>query len=93
MLSPLRAEGLKDLEFLVITAPGFTWADHASGYDVAMFPVMQDDDRSVHTLYGADTYDVFLVDRKGRLVVSIEGFWDDTLISSINNRLRQLYAE
>lgn len=92
MLSPLKAEGIAGLEFLTVTAPGFSWEYHAAGYDAVSFPVMPDGSGAVYYLYGATPYDVFLVDKKGRLVTRYSDF-SDALIPTVTQRLRQLAAE
>jgi hypothetical protein len=92
MLDKLRGEGLTDLEFMVVTQSGFTWEDHASGYDDVLYPVMPDT-AGVYYVYGAQAYDVVLVDRKGRLVSKEKGFYDETMVNFLNQRLRDLHAE
>jgi hypothetical protein len=94
MYEVLRSEGLTDLEFVVITMQGPTWEYHASGYDKATFPIEPDTD-GVFYIYGATAYDVILIDKKGRLVSKQAGF-DDTdtaMVSKLNQRMRELYAE
>jgi hypothetical protein len=90
MLDVLRKQGLTDVEFLAVTAPGPTWADRADGYEEASFPVMSDNG-GVYYMYGVSPYDVILVDKKGRLVTSDEFSTDkvDTLL----RKIRDLHAE
>lgn len=78
---------------MAITYRGPVWDDHVSGYEVATFPVMPDVDGEVYHLYGANTYDIFLVDKKGRLAKRFVAFYDDVQIPDIQNALRDLYTE
>ncbi|MFH1129912.1 MAG: hypothetical protein V1754_01165 [Pseudomonadota bacterium] len=91
MMDELKAEGLKDLEFVAVTMSGVDWVDHAAGFDVATFPVMPDIS-GMYSLYSAEPYDVFLVDKKGRLV-SKEGSFSVLLVDELNKRIRELHAE
>ena len=91
MENVLRAEGLVDLEFCTITFNGPTWESHASDYEKVNFPVMPDTD-GVTYIYGAEAYDVILIDKQGRLVTKVAAFTDDA-ISRVNQRIRELHAE
>ena len=92
MKDKLTAEGITDVEFLAITAPGFGWTDHVEGYDEVDFPVMPDVLGSVYDLMGATYYDAFLVDKKGRLVTKQANFSSD-YFDAFNKRIRGLHAE
>ena len=81
------------MEYLALTAPGFGWTDHVEGYEKVDFPVMPDTVGSVFNLYGATYYDVFLVDKKSRLVTKQPDFYDATHMEKLKQRIRQLYAE
>ena len=95
MYQVLKGQGLTDLEFMVMTEIGEDgpfWADHAQGYEQATFPVMPDVGGVFQTPYGADYYDVFLVDKKGRLVTKEANFSDEKT-DAVNQRIRELHAE
>jgi hypothetical protein len=93
MYSVLKGEGVTEIEFLAITAYGPTWTDRATGYAEAEFPILPDDSEgSVFALYGATYYDVFLVDKKGRLVTGIHAF-SSASFSEYNRRIEELNAE
>lgn len=55
-----------------------------------MLPDAQGD---VYQRYGADAYDVFLIDRKGRLATRFVGVYDTLQFPQIMNKLRDLHAE
>jgi hypothetical protein len=92
MLDVLRQEGLTDLEFAVITYNGVTWENHAAGYEEATFPVMPDSS-GVFYMYGANPYDVILVDKKGRLVSKESNFSSAARGDQVMARLRELHEE
>lgn len=95
MYGPLKSEGLTDLEFLVVTSwdpeTGPNWEDRADGYDSAEFPVMPDA-TAVYYIYGAYPYDVFLVDKKGRMVTKKSSF-TSTMVDELKQKIRDLDAE
>jgi hypothetical protein len=62
-------------------------------YEVAEFPVMPDAKGEVYPRYGADAYDLFLIDRKGRLANRFVGVYDTMQFPQIMNKLRDLHAE
>jgi len=92
MVQALAQEGLADVAFLAVVAPGGTgtWADRAEGFDSASFPVMIDT-KGIAYIYGAEPYEVVLVDKRGRLVTG-ERFNSDAL-AGLKQRIRQLHAE
>lgn len=92
MKDKLKTEGITEVEFLALTAPGFGWKDHVEGYDKVDFPVMPDVYGSVFDLYGATFYDAFLVDKKGRLVTKQASF-SNANFDAFNKRIRGLDAE
>ena len=92
MKDKLKAEGLTEVEYLALTAPGYGWADHVPGYDEVDFPVMPDPMGEVFNLYGATYYDAYMVDKKGRLVTKQAMFSKD-YFDAFNKRIRVLYAE
>lgn len=92
LLGKLRGEGITDLQCFAITAPGVRWEDRVPGYDTATFPVMIDSTGAVYYVYGANAYDVFLVDRQGRLVSRYQNF-DSSMTNTVKQRLRELAAE
>lgn len=68
MLDPLRAAGKTKVELLAVTYAGVGWEYHAPGYEQVSFPVMPDSDQTgVYYIYGAQPYDMFLVDKSGKL--------------------------
>lgn len=76
-----------------MTYQGVGWGDHVAGYDEADFPVMPDVDGKAYQLYGANAYDVFLIDRSGRLVTRFVEVYDNAQFPAIRSKLRDLYAE
>ena len=88
----LRAEGLTELEFVAIMETGVEWNDpyRALSFEDATYPIMLDT-VGVFYMYGADTYDVFLVDKKGRLVTKMP--FSEAMVLDLNKRLRKLHAE
>ena len=92
MKDKLVAEGITGVEYLVITAPGFGWADHAEGYDKVDFSIMPDPVGSVFTLMGATYYDAYMVDKKGRLVTKQAAFGKEHF-EDFAKRIRSLDAE
>jgi hypothetical protein len=95
MLDVLKREGLSELEFVAVTDPDTTWGGHAPDFEKITFPVAPDPQGTVWSSYGTspyDPYDVWLVDKKGRLVVREKPF-SESLVSKLNAKIRQLYAE
>jgi len=90
-LAPLRAEGVTDLELVSIAGNATSWSQHASGWDEVAFPVMIDTD-GIFYLYGAESYDIILVDKQGRLVTK-DTFPLDSDLGKLNQRIRDLHAE
>jgi hypothetical protein len=93
MYKALRAEGLTELEFLAVMEDvDIPWGSPvmASGFDEATYPVMLDQGGTFY-MYSATTYDVFLIDKKGRLVTKVP--FSDAVIFDLNKRLRKLHAE
>ncbi|MCK5800831.1 MAG: hypothetical protein KAI47_26770 [Deltaproteobacteria bacterium] len=76
-----------------MTYQGPAWKDRVSGYETATFPVMPDVKGEVYVRYGADVYDVFLIDRQGRIASRFVGVYDDMQFPQILNKLRDLHAE
>jgi hypothetical protein len=90
----LKGQGFNDLEFMVITAwkdgkPN--WDNHVPGFEAPTFPVMADK-KDVHRLYSALTYDLMLVDKKGRLVSKLADY-SSANAEELKRRLRELHAE
>jgi len=54
---------------------------------------MPDVKGEVYVRYGADVYDVFLIDRQGRIASRFVGVYDDMQFPQILNKLRDLHAE
>lgn len=92
MLNVLKAQGLTDLEFMVVTMQGPTWEYHAQGFEQVTYHVMPDVNGAVYDAFGADAYNVLLIDKKGR-VVTMKSSFADELIPSLNKRIRELHAE
>lgn len=86
----LRQEGVDQLELEIIVTHAQSWADRAENFNEAKIPVMLDT-AGVFYIYSADSYDMVLIDKKGRLV-SKEPF-NPFDISKIQQRIRELYAE
>jgi hypothetical protein len=89
---PLRSEGV-DLAIFAITAQGWGWADRAGGYDIATFYVTPDSTGEAYQLFSADAYDVYLIDKKGRIATSWSNYYDATLTDAIKLKIRQLNDE
>lgn len=92
MLDVLRGEGLENLEFMVVGQMETTWEKRASGFDEIDFPVMADSEGVVFDLFSADAFNVFLIDKQGRLVSQIVSM-NEELVDQLNKRIRQLHAE
>lgn len=82
-----------DLAIFAITASGFEWPDHVSGYDAVSYYVTPDLEGEAYRLFSADAYDVFLLDKQGRIVTSWPRYYDDALTSAIKLKIRQLHGE
>ncbi len=80
-----------DLALCTITFNGPTWESRVDGYDEVDFPVMPDTD-GVTYMYGAEPYDVILIDKKGRMVTK-EAEYGDSSVARVNQRIRELHAE
>lgn len=91
MYQVLKAEGLKDLEFLGVMDSYVPWDQHLSDFDKATYPLMLDTSGVVY-IYSASTYDVYLIDKKGRLVTKEPGFSIERS-NAVNKRIRELHAE
>lgn len=78
---------------MAVTYQGPEWGNHVSGYEEATFPVMPDSQGLVFPRFGAETYDVFLIDRKGRLASRFGGVYDESQFPQIRDKLRDLHAE
>ena len=77
---------------LAITAPGVTWEHHAWGFGQITFPVMPDSAGVVQNLFSATTYDLYIVDRQGRMVEKIADFSDKN-ISAVMKKVKELHAQ
>ena len=91
MYKVLKAEGLKEIEFLGVMASHIPWEDRYSDFDKPTYPLMLDTSGVIY-IYSASTYDVYLIDKKGRLVTKEPDF-SITRIKAINTRIRELHAE
>ena len=91
MIKPLKAEGYTKIEFLAVTAAGVTWEYHATGFEQVSFPVLPDT-TGVTYLYGATAYDLFIVDKQGRLATKLSDFSDQD-IAEVDKKVRELYAQ
>jgi len=94
MMDLLKGQGLTNVEFLVITRVGPSWSDHATGFEVATFPVMVDNANQggVYDIYDVPEYTLILIDKKGRLVTTQEDFTEEN-IDALNRKIRDLHAE
>ena len=91
MVDRLKDEGLTDVAFLAITTNATSWDDNrAPGFDEVTLPITLDS-AGVFYLYSADSYDVILVDKKGRLVSKQQ--FPETTTAILNQRIRELHAE
>lgn len=77
---------------LAVTAPGVTWEHHAYGFDQVSFPVIPDSAGLVQSLFSATTYDLFIVDRQGRMADKIADFSDKN-ISDVAKKVKELHAQ
>jgi len=77
---------------LAITAPGVTWEHHAWGFGQISFPVMPDSVGTVQSLYSATTYDLYMVDRQGRMVEKIADFSDKN-VNDVAKKVKELHAQ
>ena len=91
MLDVLISEGYSNLLFSCVTRSGLGWDDHSKQYEEVRYPVLPDE-AGVFALYGADTYDVYLIDKEGRLVTKKADFVDSDA-AQLNQRIRELHAE
>lgn len=92
MVNELRKEGLKEVQYLVVTYPGVKWGEHVEGYNEVDIPVMPDPAGKVFETYSSQPYNAYLVDKKGRLVFKDASF-DNTDIPGFSKRIRKLYVE
>jgi hypothetical protein len=90
LLTPLRAEGLTDLVLPCLATNATSWDQHAPGFDEVSLPIMIDTD-GVFYIYSADSYEMILVDRKGRLVT--KEVYSDAAVAVMKQRIREVYAE
>jgi hypothetical protein len=83
---------LTEIEFLAITYQGTEWGNHVSGFEKVSFPVMPDTDGKAFSVFSAKPYNVFLIDKKNRLVM-MKATFSEEQISELNNRIRDLHGE
>jgi hypothetical protein len=101
LLKVLRGEGLTDLELIALATNSKSWDDRrASGWDEVEIPILIDTD-GVFYIYSADSNDIILIDKKGRLVTK-EFFSPDLeyesgalekFLQGLRQRIRELHAE
>ncbi len=93
MVGALAGEGIRDVQAMAVTHGDVGWENRADGFNSVTFPVLRDN-AQVHVwdAYGADYYELYLVDKKGRLVTK-EADFTASSVTRVNGRVRQLYAE
>jgi hypothetical protein len=90
LLAALKAEGLTDLELACIATNAESWSERAPGFEEVSSPILIDTD-GVFYVYGAASYEVILIDRRGRLVT--KETYSDEVVDTLKQRIRELHAE
>ncbi len=87
----LQDEGLTDVELASVATNATSWDQRAPGWDQVTYPVMLDASGQVFKLYGAQSYDIILVDKQGRLVTKVS--YSESVLDQVLQRIRELHAE
>jgi hypothetical protein len=74
-----------------VLANGSSWEDRASGFEEARYPLLLDPMGAIFYLYGTESYELILIDRKLRLVE--KKIFTDSALPAVKQRLRELHAE
>jgi hypothetical protein len=88
--TPLRAEGVTDLVLSCVATNATSWDQHAPGFDEVSLPIMIDT-AGVFYIYSADSYEMILIDRKGRLVT--KEIFSEAAVVTMKQRIREVHAE
>jgi hypothetical protein len=91
MYQVLKSEGLTAIEFLGVMAGHISWDQRLSDFEKPTYPLMLDSS-GISYIYSGSPYDVFLIDKKGRLVTKEPDFSVER-IKPTNKRIRELYVE
>jgi hypothetical protein len=86
----LQDEGLTDVELLCVATNATSWDQRDPGFEQVTYPILLDT-AGVFYMYGAESYDIILVDKLGRLVTKVS--YDESLFNEILQRIRELHAE